>query len=191
MRVFVFPWMGHALIHHRSAASRRWYSFTYPARIESWVSLGRKEGPINIWVSANPRIELGTLWLEGRDLTNCANHANPMMWLYWMMKLDCKTVSSFAGRSKIQVHSSNGRLGRGNESVDWSEKKKWGRDCFAVYDEVQNKLIFSVSSFRFVLITLSIFNRSTSMIYVPAWAPTSIVLPTVIRSYFSSFRHLA
>ena len=24
-----------------------------------------------------PRIELGTLWSEGRDLTNCANHARP------------------------------------------------------------------------------------------------------------------
>ena len=25
------------------------------------------------------RIELGTLWSEGRDLTNCANHARPTM----------------------------------------------------------------------------------------------------------------
>ena len=31
----------------------------------------------NIRISAKPGIEPGTLWLEGRDLTNCANHARP------------------------------------------------------------------------------------------------------------------
>ena len=29
--------------------------------------------------------------------------------------LHCKTISSFAGRSKIEARSSNGKLGRGNE----------------------------------------------------------------------------
>ena len=41
------------------------------------VSLGRKEGHTNVQISAEPGIELGTLWSEGRDLTNCANHARP------------------------------------------------------------------------------------------------------------------
>mgnify|MGYP001794492176 CR=1 FL=1 len=42
--------------------------------MESWVSLGGKESRTNqfkYW------IELGTLWSEDRDLTNCANHARP------------------------------------------------------------------------------------------------------------------
>ena len=39
--------------------------------------------------------------------------------------LDCKTVSSFAGRLKIQAHSSKGKLGRGNGGADGSEKE-WG-----------------------------------------------------------------
>ena len=29
------------------------------------------------------RIELGTLWLEGRDLTNYANHARPRYFNYY------------------------------------------------------------------------------------------------------------
>ena len=45
--------------------------------MESWVGLGRNEGCTNIRISAKPGIKLGTLWLEGRDLTNCANHARP------------------------------------------------------------------------------------------------------------------
>ena len=45
--------------------------------MESWVSLGGKEGCINIRILAKPGIELGTLWSEGRDLTNCTNHARP------------------------------------------------------------------------------------------------------------------
>ena len=59
------------LIHRRLAPSRRWYSFTDPRKLESWVSLGGKEGRTNIRISAKPSIEPGTLWLEGRDLTNC------------------------------------------------------------------------------------------------------------------------
>ena len=35
--------------------------------MESWVSLGRKEARTNIRISAKPRFEQGTLWLEGRD----------------------------------------------------------------------------------------------------------------------------
>ena len=35
---------------------------------------------------------------------------------------DCKTVSSFAWRSKIQACSSNGKLRRGNERADRSKK---------------------------------------------------------------------
>ena len=42
--------------------------------MESWVALSRKEGRTIIQISAEPGIEPGTFWLEGRDLTNCANH---------------------------------------------------------------------------------------------------------------------
>ena len=63
------------LIHRRSAPSRCWYSFTYPWRMESWVSLDGKEGHTNISMTLKPRIELGTLWLEVRDLTICTNNA--------------------------------------------------------------------------------------------------------------------
>ena len=38
--------------------------------MESWASLGRKEGRTNIRISAEHRIEMGNFWLEGRDLTN-------------------------------------------------------------------------------------------------------------------------
>ena len=65
------------LIHRRLAPSRCWYSFTYRGRMESWVSLDGKEGRTNIQISAEQGIELGTLWSESRDLTNCANHARP------------------------------------------------------------------------------------------------------------------
>ena len=54
--------------------------------MESWVSLGGKERCTNIRISAKPGIEPGTLWSEGRDLTNCANHARPWWrwgWRYW------------------------------------------------------------------------------------------------------------
>ena len=44
--------------------------------MESRVGLGRKEGCTNFRISAKPGIEQGTLRLEGRDLTNCANHAH-------------------------------------------------------------------------------------------------------------------
>ena len=43
--------------------------------MESRVSLGGKEGRRNASISTESGIESGTLlWLEGRDLTNCANH---------------------------------------------------------------------------------------------------------------------
>ena len=62
--------------HRRLAPSRRWYSFTYLVRMESWVGLGGKEGCTNFRILAKPGIEPGTLWSKGRDLTNCANHAH-------------------------------------------------------------------------------------------------------------------
>ena len=43
--------------------------------MESWVGLGRKDYS-NLGTA---RIELGTLWSEGRDLTNCTNHARPLI----------------------------------------------------------------------------------------------------------------
>ena len=50
LRVFDSPLEG-ALIHHRLAPSRCWYSFTFPGRVESWTSLGGKEGRINIQIA--------------------------------------------------------------------------------------------------------------------------------------------
>ena len=40
--------------------------------MEICVSIGGKEGHTDIQISAELGIELGTLWSEGRDLTNCA-----------------------------------------------------------------------------------------------------------------------
>ena len=68
------------LIHRRLAPSSRWYSFTYPERMESWVSLGEKEGHTNIQISAEPGSNHAEIFcLEGSDLTNCINHARPAM----------------------------------------------------------------------------------------------------------------
>ena len=78
MRVFDYPLDG-TLIHRRLAPSRRWYSFTYPGRIESWVSLVTKEDRTNVQISAKQGTELGTLWSEWKDLTNCTNHAHPKL----------------------------------------------------------------------------------------------------------------
>ena len=41
------------------------------------------------------------------------------------IQIDYQTVSSFAGRSKIQPRLSNGKLGRGNGRANGS-KKEWG-----------------------------------------------------------------
>ena len=68
---------GRELTHRRLAPSKCCYSFAYPGRKENWVRLGRKEGRTNVQISEEPRIELGTLWTEGRDLTNCTNHSRP------------------------------------------------------------------------------------------------------------------
>ena len=82
-----------ALIHRRLAPRRPWYSFTYPGSTESWVSLGEKEGRTNVQISANPGIELGTLWLEGRDLTNYSNRARP-----WKTRFT--RIATVTGRSR-------------------------------------------------------------------------------------------
>ena len=37
---------------------------------------GRKEGHTNVQISAELGTELGSLWLEGKDLTSFANHAS-------------------------------------------------------------------------------------------------------------------
>ena len=55
-----------------SQISSQW---TKPRRKKSLVRSGRK-GHTNIHISAKPGIELGTLWLESRDLTNCTNHTH-------------------------------------------------------------------------------------------------------------------
>ena len=48
--------------------------------MESWVSLGGKEGRTNIRISAKPGIEPVALRLEGRDLTNCAHFPLASNW---------------------------------------------------------------------------------------------------------------
>ena len=47
--------------------------------MESWDSLGGKEGYTNIRISAKPGIEPGAWWLEDRDLANYAKHAQNCM----------------------------------------------------------------------------------------------------------------
>ena len=72
--------------HRRLAPSRRWYSFTYPERMESWVGLGGKEGCTNIRISAKPGIELGTLCWEGRDLPTAQSTPAQIMILAYSIK---------------------------------------------------------------------------------------------------------
>mgnify|MGYP001799620890 CR=1 FL=1 len=40
---------------------------------EHWKKI--RSHKINVQLSAKPEIEPGTMWLQSRDLTNCANHA--------------------------------------------------------------------------------------------------------------------
>ena len=46
--------------------------------MESWISLGGK-GHTNVQILTEPGIKLGPLWSKGRDLTNWANHAHPII----------------------------------------------------------------------------------------------------------------
>ena len=45
--------------------------FTSLVRMKSRVSFGGKEGRTTIQILTKLGMELGTLWLEGRDLSNC------------------------------------------------------------------------------------------------------------------------
>ena len=47
--------------------------------MESWVSLGGKEGRKNVQHSNESGIALGTVWSEVRDITNCTNRARPKL----------------------------------------------------------------------------------------------------------------
>ena len=88
--------------------------------------------------------------------------------------LDCKTVSSFAGRSKIQARSSNGKLGRGNGRADGSEKE-WGEGlkketvAFAYFKSVleffvpQETLNSHWSVFRQELLSITHHNPSKAV----------------------------
>ena len=60
------------LIHRGLAPSRHWYSFTDLERIEIRLStlVELWEGQTNVQVSAEPGVELGTVWLKIRDYTN-------------------------------------------------------------------------------------------------------------------------
>ena len=58
------------LIHRRLAPSRRWYSFTYPGRMESWVSLGGKDTQTSIQLSAEPGSNWGPCGRKAEILLN-------------------------------------------------------------------------------------------------------------------------
>ena len=85
------------LTHRRLAPSRRWYSFTYPGRMESWISLSRKEGRTNVQISAESGIELGTLW----SCTDCADHAAISVHGQW-----CTVKSVFERFWNKSIHDS-------------------------------------------------------------------------------------
>ena len=67
--------------------SRHSYSFTYPWRTESWVSWGGKLMKVaQVFESQQCRgSNRRPCGLEGRDLTNCANHLPfiPKRWWLW------------------------------------------------------------------------------------------------------------
>ena len=63
------------------------------------------------------------------------------------LELDCRTVSSFAGRLKIHARSSNEKVERGNERTNGSEKE-WGRPrvhFLLPVSHLMNALGFSIS----------------------------------------------
>ena len=61
-----FPLDG-TLIHYRLASSRCWYSSTYPRRMESWVTLGGKEGHTKIQILAEPESNWGSCDRKARS----------------------------------------------------------------------------------------------------------------------------
>ena len=116
------------LIHCRLAPSRFWYSFTYPRKMENWISLGGKEGYTNIQISAKLTIEPGTLWLECRDLTNCTNHA-------WLLqnKVNLPSITNFTCRNWLYA---------------WQLATLFSTECMAVYSFVyRNCLVYSCQGF--------------------------------------------
>ena len=64
-----------SLIHPRKGTNPLQVSFQAVAGTHL-PTLGGKEGRTNIWFSAELAIKLGTLWLESKDLTNCANNTH-------------------------------------------------------------------------------------------------------------------
>ena len=51
--------------------------------MESWASLGGKEGYTNIQILAESGIKRGVLKSEERDFTNYTNQLQPPMWLWF------------------------------------------------------------------------------------------------------------
>ena len=100
-------------------------------RDESCVSLGGKEGPTNIHISAKPGIEPGTLWLEAEILPTARSRARwfsklTVLFLYllffmfyfpstWLSIHALETNSFLPGRLP------NSEVWGGNRGIFWSE----------------------------------------------------------------------
>ena len=113
------PLVSGTLIHHRLAPSRCWYSWRMMGNwviralveevtqrfkseadtlfnnlrwMENWVSFGRK-GHTKVQILAELGIESVILWLEGRNLYNCANHdAAEFFGLEWCCCLERQQI---------------------------------------------------------------------------------------------------
>ena len=88
--------LGGTLVHRRLAPSRRWYSFNYPGKMESWIKFRRKNRS-QIFESQLSRDRTGDLVVGKQKLYNCANYARPHLavWviiyviMYDVMLLNC------------------------------------------------------------------------------------------------------
>ena len=88
------------------------YSFIYPERMESWVSLGGKQGHTSNSNLDRAGIELGTLRSESRDLTvvptmsaHVVSAVGKISGIKLLLNLLRLTISLSIGESKIYVPS--------------------------------------------------------------------------------------
>ena len=74
--------------------------------MESQVYLGGKEGHTNVQISAEPGIELGTLWMNGSGLSDCANHSHPTT-NKWGLVGTAKPVYHQGGSGSVPSQTNN------------------------------------------------------------------------------------
>ena len=101
------PFFTQSIPHYFCTDKKKGLSFS--SQVAHGAGLRWKEGCTNIWISAKPGIKLGILLLEGRNFTNCANHAaqNKQFLLTKWVCLKASSVSNIL-KSFTHVYRSSG-----------------------------------------------------------------------------------